>query len=120
MASNPKKRRTTPLIVFASRTDNTRRVAEAMAAVAFEDGRLEVRITDEMARIQVNALVDFPQSRQFNPQQQQIMERLIDQAARETGIDPVTAMTAHAAVMPARPKRRRSLRSIRCGEFGSR
>jgi flavodoxin len=31
MASNPKKRRTTPLIVCASRTDNTRRVAEAMA-----------------------------------------------------------------------------------------
>jgi len=60
------------------------RLAEAMAAVAFEDGRLEVRITDEMARIQVNALVDFPQSRQFNPQQQQIMERMIDAIHRES------------------------------------
>ena len=60
------------------------RLAEAMAAVAFEDGRLEVRITDEMARIQVNALVDFPQSRQFNPQQQQIMERLIDIIQKES------------------------------------
>lgn len=59
------------------------RLAEAMAAVAFEDGRLEVRITDEMARIQVNALVDFPQSRQFNPQQQRIMERLIDALHKE-------------------------------------
>lgn len=53
-------------------------LAQAIDSVSFADGRLEVSITDEMARIQVNALVDFPQSRQFNPQQQQIMERLID------------------------------------------
>jgi general secretion pathway protein K len=55
------------------------KLQEALQAVAFEDGRLEVRITDEMARIQINALVDFPQSRNFNPPQQQIMERAIDQ-----------------------------------------
>ena len=53
-------------------------LAEALQTVAFEDGRLEVRITDEMARIQVNALVDFPQSRQFNIQQQKILMQLID------------------------------------------
>ena len=53
------------------------RLAEAMTALSFNEGRLEVHITDEMARIQVNALVDYPQSRQFNPLQQQIMERLI-------------------------------------------
>ena len=32
MGAGPKRRRQTPLIVFFSRTDNTRRVAEAMAA----------------------------------------------------------------------------------------
>ncbi len=32
MGGGPKQRRQTPLIVFCSRTDNTRRVAEAMAA----------------------------------------------------------------------------------------
>jgi len=52
-------------------------LAEAMAALAFDEGQLEVHITDEMARIQVNALVDFPKNRKFNPQQQHIMERLI-------------------------------------------
>ena len=31
MGSSPKQRRQTPLIVYCSRTDNTRRVAEAMA-----------------------------------------------------------------------------------------
>lgn len=53
------------------------RLMQAMEAVAFESGRIEVRITDEMARIQVNALVDFPQSRQFNPRQQATIEGLI-------------------------------------------
>jgi general secretion pathway protein K len=54
------------------------KLKEALQAVTFEDGRLEVHITDEMARIQINALVDFPESRRFNPLQQQIMERAID------------------------------------------
>ena len=53
-------------------------LADAMTALAFDNGRLEVHITDEMARIQVNALVNFPQSREFNPLQKQIIERLID------------------------------------------
>ena len=53
------------------------RLTEAMAALSFSEGQLEVHIADEMARVQVNALVDFPQSRQFNPLQQQIIERLI-------------------------------------------
>jgi general secretion pathway protein K len=55
------------------------KLQEALAPIAFDGGRLEVRIVDEMARIQVNALVDFPQSRSFNPQQQQILLRLIEQ-----------------------------------------
>lgn len=58
------------------------KLAEAIEAVSFENGRLTVNISDEMARIQVNALVDFPQSRQFNPQQQQIMQRLIDSSRK--------------------------------------
>jgi general secretion pathway protein K len=53
-------------------------LAEALQPLAFEEGRLAVRITDEMARLQVNALLDFPQNSQFNPRQQQIMIQLID------------------------------------------
>ena len=53
-------------------------LAEAMTTLAFDEGQLEVHITDELARIQVNALVAFPQNRQFNQQQQHIMERLIE------------------------------------------
>ena len=36
-----------------------------MQAVAFVDGQLEVRISDERSRIQVNALVRFPEGRDF-------------------------------------------------------
>ena len=75
---------------YASETDHLKetwadaeKLQEALQAVSFEDGRLEVRIMDEMARIQINALVDFPQSRNFVPQQQQIVERTIDQVRRE-------------------------------------
>ncbi len=74
---------------LASETDHLKetwadpeKLKEALQDVRFEDGRLEVRITDEMARLQINALVDFPQSRRFIPQQQQVMERAIDQLRR--------------------------------------
>jgi general secretion pathway protein K len=70
---------------YASETDHLKetwadpeKLAEALRTVAFEEGHLEVRISDEMARIQINALVDFPQNRQFNPPQRLILERLID------------------------------------------
>jgi general secretion pathway protein K len=72
---------------YASETDHLKetwadpeKLQEALEDVSFEDGRLEVRIADEMARIQINALVDFPQSQNFSPDQQQIMERAIDEA----------------------------------------
>ncbi len=55
------------------------KLKEALSTVTFEGGYLEVRIADEMARLQINALVDFPQSRSFNPDQRQIMIRLIEQ-----------------------------------------
>jgi general secretion pathway protein K len=52
---------------------------ETMAALVeqleFETGKLEVKISDEMARIQINALVQFPEATQFNEKQRQIWER---------------------------------------------
>lgn len=52
---------------------------DAMAAITFEEGRVDVAIEDESARIQINALVDFPQGRQFVPNQQRLMERMVEQ-----------------------------------------
>jgi general secretion pathway protein K len=50
-------------------------MAAVMEALPFETGSLKVTITDERAKIQVNALVDFPDGRQFNAEQHAIWER---------------------------------------------
>ena len=63
------------------------RLAGRMAAIAFDEGRVAVTIEDESARIQVNALVDFPAGRQFVPAQQQLMERLIAERHESLGAE---------------------------------
>ena len=59
------------------------KLKEALQVVTFENGQVDVLITDEMGRIQINALVDYAQGSQFNPDQQQIMERAIELLRRE-------------------------------------
>lgn len=54
------------------------KVAEWMALIPFEDGTVEVAITDERGKIQVNALVKFPEGRQFSASQRSLWERLLD------------------------------------------
>jgi general secretion pathway protein K len=46
-----------------------------MDEIPFERGKVQVRIYDEMAKIQINALVAFPEGRQFNEPQRQLWER---------------------------------------------
>jgi general secretion pathway protein K len=54
------------------------KVAEWMALIPFEDGTVEVAITDERGKIQVNALVKFPEGRQFSASQRSLWERLLN------------------------------------------
>jgi general secretion pathway protein K len=73
---------------------------ETLAAIAFEEGRIEVAVEDESARLQINALVDFPQGRQFVPRQQRLLERMLEQQrdnleaedTETTAIDIVNAL----------------------------
>ena len=56
----------------------------ALAAVGAPEGvGLALRIDDERARLQVNALVDFPGGQQVVPAQQRLWERLLSLAAFE-------------------------------------
>ena len=52
---------------------------ETMAAlveqIPFENGKLEVKIIDEMSKIQINALVKYPEGTAFNEPQRKIWER---------------------------------------------
>lgn len=46
--------------------------------IPFDQGNLSVKITDELGKIQINALVQYPEGREFNLKQKRIWERLAD------------------------------------------
>jgi len=52
-------------------------IDEVLREFPFEDGRLSLVITDELGKIQVNALVNRPDSRQFNETQRTLWERFL-------------------------------------------
>jgi general secretion pathway protein K len=53
------------------------RIEEVLREFPFEEGRLSLLITDELGRIQVNALVNHPDTRQFNEAQRTLWERFL-------------------------------------------
>ena len=52
-------------------------IEEVLADFPFEEGAVTVKITDELSKIQVNALVDYPKGRDFNTAQQQLWDRFL-------------------------------------------
>ena len=57
---------------------NSDKINELLGEIPFDDGKLSVTVTDEMGKIQVNALVNFPESRTFNESQRLIWERFLN------------------------------------------
>jgi general secretion pathway protein K len=55
------------------------KVAAMVADIPFDDGTVEVAISDERGKIQVNALVKFPEGQQFSASQRFLWERLLEQ-----------------------------------------
>jgi general secretion pathway protein K len=53
------------------------KIDEVLREFPFEEGRLSVVIADELGKIQVNALVNYPDSRQFNEAQRSVWERFL-------------------------------------------
>jgi general secretion pathway protein K len=51
------------------------KIKEALESIAFEEGTLTLNINDELSRIQVNALVEFPEGRFFNEAQRLLWDR---------------------------------------------
>jgi len=54
---------------------NPEKINEVIADIPFEDGQITVTITDELGRIQINALVDYPKGRHFNESQKIMWDR---------------------------------------------
>lgn len=44
--------------------------------IPFDQGALSVKILDELSKVQINALVQFPEGNEFNPKQRAMWERL--------------------------------------------
>lgn len=69
---------------------NPDKINELLSEIPFDDGTLSVTIADEMGRIQINALVKFPDSRNFNESQRLLLERYLnyfEDATEETPED---------------------------------
>jgi general secretion pathway protein K len=56
---------------------NSEKIDEILQEILFEKGKLSVTITDELSKIQVNALVSFPDSRVFNKAQVILWDRYL-------------------------------------------
>jgi general secretion pathway protein K len=56
---------------------NPEKITGLLEEIPFEEGDLTLLVSDELGRIQVNALVDFPAGREFNPSQFALWERFI-------------------------------------------
>ncbi len=52
-------------------------IADTIETLAFETGRLNYTIEDELGRIQINALVQYPQGRRFNHRQTLLWMRFL-------------------------------------------
>lgn len=50
-------------------------VAAIVGEIPFEEGKLELKISDELSKIQINALVKFPEGRQFDNAQVTLWSR---------------------------------------------
>ena len=56
---------------------NPEKIAEVLQAIPFDKGRVTFTIKDELGKIQVNALVNFPKGRHFNESQKIMWDRFI-------------------------------------------
>ena len=77
---------------------NPEKIEELLQEIPFEAGKLSVTITDELSKIQVNALVKFPDSRQFDESQVMLWDRFLRYIRSEEDLkdesDPVAIVNS--------------------------
>jgi general secretion pathway protein K len=56
---------------------NPEKIDEAVRQIPFEDGAVTFKITDELSKIQINALVQYPEGQQFNEAQRGLWDRFL-------------------------------------------
>ena len=73
---------------------NPEKIDEILQEIPFDNGKLAVKITDELGKIQVNALARFPDSRQFNESQVMVWERMLNIIGNEDDLQDDSSPTA--------------------------
>ena len=73
---------------------NSDKINELLNEIPFDNGTLSVTIADEMGRIQINALVKFPDSRNFNESQRVLLERYLNYFKDDTEETPEDSQPA--------------------------
>ena len=77
---------------------NPEKIDEILQEISFEKGKLSVTITDELSKIQVNALVLYPESRGFNQSQIMLWDRFLRYIGSEEQLkddsDPVAIVNS--------------------------
>ena len=77
---------------------NPEKINEILQEISFEKGELTVTIADELSKIQVNALVSFPDSREFNQSQVMLWDRYLRYIGSEEQLkddsDPVAIVNS--------------------------
>jgi len=56
---------------------NSEKIGEMLNDIPFEDGSITLTINDELGKIQLNSLVQFPEGRSFNESQRVMWERFL-------------------------------------------
>ena len=52
-------------------------IEEILKDIHFDDGKITLHISDELGKIQINSLVEFPEGRDFNVPQRLLWENLL-------------------------------------------
>ena len=56
---------------------NPEKIEEAIRQIPFENGTVSFKITDERSKLQINALVLYPEGQQFNEAQRELWDRFL-------------------------------------------
>jgi general secretion pathway protein K len=65
---------------------NPEKVQAVLAELPFDNGRVDVDISDEMGKIQINALVQFPEGRRLNVEQEKLWSNFLGNVATEDNL----------------------------------
>ena len=70
---------------------NKKAVAEIVDMMVFENGKVTVNIVDELGKLQINALVKYPEAKRFNESQKILWDRFLNRLIEnDESIDAIT------------------------------